>query len=262
MRQIIFSLLIAFAFAPLQAQACLEPEMPVGPIAHNETDDPGIIHTAFYDGATDRYAHAVLGDALEGGQLTVITGETETGCGITLTLDQAHVFEDLSPRLVDLTGDGQPEIITIRSHHHEGAQLAIYALVNGSLQLHTATPYIGRAYRWLAPIASADLDGDGHIELAYIDRPHLARTLRVWRYKDGTLTNIAESGGLTNHRIGEAFITGGLRDCGDGPELITADGFWTRIMATRLGANGRLESRSVGDYEGLESVNAALACQG
>jgi hypothetical protein len=44
-----------------------------------------------------------------------------------------------------------------------------------------STPWIGQRFRWLAPVAAADLDGDGAMELAYVDRPHLARTLRVWR---------------------------------------------------------------------------------
>jgi hypothetical protein len=77
---------------------------------------------------------------------------------------------------------------------------------------------IGQRNRWLAPIGAADLDGDGRVEIAYVDRPHLARTLRVWRSRPGgTLTEIATATGLTNHRIGEAFITGGIRDARRGP---------------------------------------------
>jgi hypothetical protein len=49
------------------------------------------------------------------------------------------------------------------------------------VRLLAATPHIGSANRWLAPIGAADLDGDGRVEIAYVDRPHLARTLRIWR---------------------------------------------------------------------------------
>ena len=41
------------------------------------------------------------------------------------------------------------------------------------------------AFTLLAPLGAADLDGDGKIELAYIDRPHLAKILRIWRFDDG-----------------------------------------------------------------------------
>jgi hypothetical protein len=41
--------------------------------------------------------------------------------------------------------------------------------------------------------------------------------------------------GLTNHRIGEAVISGGVRDCGQGPELILASKDWTRLMQVRGG---------------------------
>ena len=84
-----------------------------------------------------------------------------------------------------------------------GARLAIYG-VGGRI---TANDWIGRRIRWLAPIGAADFDGNGTIEIAYVDRPHLAKTLRVWRYRTGTLTQIATRPGVTNHRIGEVDIT-------------------------------------------------------
>ena len=44
----------------------------------------------------------------------------------------------------------------------QGARLAIY----DETGLVSATPYIGRSNRWLAPLGAGDLDGDGNIELA------------------------------------------------------------------------------------------------
>ncbi len=41
--------------------------------------------------------------------------------------------------------------------------------------------------------------------------------------------------GLTNHRIGEAFISGGLRDCGAGAELVLASADWSRVMLVQDG---------------------------
>ncbi|MDX8348297.1 VCBS repeat-containing protein [Cognatiyoonia sp. IB215446] len=224
------------------------------------------ILSAEYDGPTDRYAHGVLGDAIEWSQLR-ITSEGRVGLGglelpiprrvvREVTLGPDRVFEDIAPRLADIDGDGSPEVIVVEAQVDTGAQLAIYD-ETGKI---AATPHIGTRNRWLAPIGAADLDGDGFVEIAYIDRPHLAKTLRVWRYKDGDFTEIAAASGLSNHRIGEDFISGGVRDCGQGPEMITASANWTRIMATRL-ENGSLRAQDIGPFAGRDSFTQALACQ-
>ena len=215
---------------------------------------------ARYTDPTDRYAHGVLGDAIEyaGLEIELANGRTER-----FVLEQ-NVFEDLEPRLKDLNGDGHPEVITVEASPEEGARLSIWGLRNGQVQLLAATPYIGRPFRWLAPIGAADLDGDGAIEIAYIDRPHLAKTLRIWRYQEtgGTirLTQIASLDGLTNHRIGEDFITSGIRECGEEPELLMADGAWQRIVAISWSGSG-WDQKSLGPFTGPASMNRALACQ-
>ena len=222
---------------------------------------PGGTH-AWYEGPTTRYPHGVLGDTIEATRLHLHSGPGPAPCGDrTVTLPEELVFEDLAPRLADLDRDGAPEIIVVQSHQLHGAQLAIYrAAPDGTtLGLVAATPFIGQRNRWLAPVGAADLDGDGWVEIAYVDRPHLNRTLRVWRFSDDALTEIAALDGFSNHRIGEDFLTGGLRDCGDGPEIITADAAWTRVMATRLGDDS-LHSRPLAPFTAA-AIDAALACQ-
>ncbi|MBF9058239.1 VCBS repeat-containing protein [Rhodobacterales bacterium HKCCSP123] len=221
---------------------------------------------AWYEDPTTRYAHGVLGDAVEAGTLAVQTAPAPACRVARITLPPSEVFEDIAPRLADLDGDGRAEIIAVHSHRDRGARLAVYAVApdGSTLQLAAATPHIGRTNRWLAPLGAADLDGDGATEIAYIDRPHLARTLRVWRYLpagpgQGTLTEVAALEGLTNHRIGEAFISGGLRDCGSGPEIITADASWSRVMATRLGS-ATLTTRALGPWSPA-AVADVLACR-
>ncbi|QGY00303.1 VCBS repeat-containing protein [Roseovarius faecimaris] len=170
-----------------------------------------------------------------------------------------RVFEDIAPRLWDVTGDGLPEIVVVETDPPQGAQLSVYGLRQGRITKLAATPHIGRTNRWLAPIAAADLDGDGHIEIAYIDRPHLAKTLRIWRYRDGVLSEVASATGLTNHKIGWDFIAGGLRDCDGTPELITANANWSRIIATRFDGT-TTNSRQLSAYTGPDSLTAATAC--
>jgi len=222
---------------------------------------PQVISAEFGD-PTDRYNHAVLGPNAEWGTL-VIRLDTCPTCavlksqGVVVKLPENRVFEDLVPRLIDLDGDMAPEVVVIESDNDKGARLAIY----GSNGFITATPFIGTSFRWLAPIGAADLNGDGLTEIAYIDRPHLAKTLRVWQYNKGTLNEIAAMKGLTNHRIGEAFITSGIRDCGQGSELITADATWRNIIATRMRKDGSLTARPIGKFRGKASVDAAIACK-
>lgn len=210
-----------------------------------------LIVGAQFEAPTTRYPHGVLGDEVEYGQL-VLTFEDRSKR--VFTLPQDHVFEDVEPRLWDVTGDGTPEAVVIESDADKGAALVVYG-PKGKL---AETPHIGTRNRWLAPIAAADLDGDGHIEIAYIDRPHLAKTLRVWRFEDGALTQVAAVKGLTNHKIGWAFIAGGLRQC-DGPELVTADANWRRIIATRL-EGGELKHRDLDRYRGPDSLDRATVC--
>lgn len=216
---------------------------------------------AWYDGPTTRYPHGVLGDTIEATRLHAYSEAAVSPCGDhTLTLSDELVFEDIAPRLADVNGDGLPEIIVVQSHQRLGAQLAIYRVAEGEpgINLLATTPFIGRRNRWLAPIGAADLDGDGHVEIAYIDRPHLARTLRVWRFENDTLTEIAALEGLTNHRIGEDFITGGIRDCGSRPELITANADWSQVMATHL-TDGALTTQPLAPFS-PSAVREALAC--
>ncbi|AHD08799.1 FG-GAP repeat domain-containing protein [Phaeobacter gallaeciensis] len=220
-------------------------------------DAQPILTDAQFKGPVTHYPHGVLGDRIEYSAM-VLQDSRGRSHRIDLPVGGA-VFEDLAPRLWDVTGDGLPEAVVVESDPQAGAQLAIYGLRGGTLHKIAATPHIGTRFRWLAPVAAVDLDGDGHIEIAYIDRPHLAKTLRVWRYQNGALQEVAQQTGLTNHRIGEDFITSGLRDCGAGPELITVDADWTRIMATSL-VDGRLISRDIGAFSHRDQLATRLYC--
>lgn len=222
------------------------------------------VEEATYSEPTRRYPHGVLGDDLEWGALA-IRFRTGAGCprrrvGLAYRLPERSVFEDVAPRVVDLDGDGGAEVIVVESDQQKGARLAVWGVRDGTFARISATPFIGTRFRWLAPVGAADLDGDGLMEIAYVDRPHLARVLRVWRFDAGRLTEVAWAGGHSNHRIGERDIAGGIRDCGDGPEMITASADWAHVVATVL-KGGRLVSRPVRAHRGRESFDRALACR-
>lgn len=214
------------------------------------------IVSARYDGPTTRYPHGVLGDDIEYDTLAVRLSD---GREMSARWARDIVFEDLAPRVVDVDGDGAPEVVVVESHETQGARLAIWGLVDGALAAKAATPFIGTRFRWLAPVAVADLDGDGLVEFAYVDRPHLAKVLRVWRYDaSGTLSEVATLNGVTNHRIGWDYIAGGLRDCGQGPEMVLADAGWASIVAVTFDGSN-LNQRRLGDYS-AQTLDRALKC--
>ncbi len=122
-------------------------------------------------------------------------------------------------------------------------------------------PYIGRSNRWLAPLGATDLDGDGAIEVAYTDRPHLAKTLRIWRFEAGELTHVADLDGFTNPRIGERNIAGGIRTCDGKPEIIVASADWTEMWATTFD-NAKFDQRLLGRDTSRPAFAKAMACTG
>jgi hypothetical protein len=201
---------------------------------------------------TDRYDHAVLGDAMEWGGLDLTTA---SGQVLRVTLPESRVFEDVTTRLADLDGDGDREVVVVETDIARGAMLAVY---DASGRVAATAPF-GETHRWLAPAGIADLDGDGRIEIAYVDRPHLARELVVVRLEGAELIELARLAGLTNHRIGDRVIRGGVRDCGTGPDLRLAEPTWTRVMRVVF-QDGRLTAQPLGAIAGPKGLDAALAC--
>ncbi|SHI91280.1 hypothetical protein SAMN04488012_103295 [Palleronia salina] len=212
----------------------------------------GIAAARFTD-PTTRYDHAVLGDAVEYGALEM---RTETGRRITVTLPETRVFEDLAPRLVDLDGDGASEVLVIETDIARGARLSVY----GADGLIAANDFIGSRNRWLAPLGAADLDGDGQVEIAYIDRPHLAKTLVILRRAGDRLVEVARHAGLTNHRIGDDWISGGIARCEDGRMvMLLADADWRRARAVTWDS-ARFAIRDRGLIRGRDDLAPRRAC--
>jgi hypothetical protein len=207
--------------------------------------------TARYADPTLRYGHDVLGGLAPYGRLIV---EHHGGTAEAI-LPATLVFEDIAPRLWDVTGDGRAEIVVVESHVQKGARLAVWHLAADGLSRIAVTPFIGQRHRWLAPIAVADFNGDGQADLAYVDRPHLKRDLVFVERKDGALVEFARLPGFSNHRIGDRQMTGGLRDCGDGPQIVLPDADWARLTAvTPQGA------QNLGPF-GEAALEAALSCR-
>jgi len=159
----------------------------------------GRIAEAWLIAPTERYDHGVLGDAVEAGGLMV---RLKGGGERRLLLPENQVFEDLQPRLADLDGDGEEEILVVRSSLDAGAVLTVYGLVNDALTLIAEGPQTLPRHRWRNPGGAADYDGDGVVAVAYVETPHIGGILRILSLQDGKLVEEASWAGFSNHLIG------------------------------------------------------------
>lgn len=183
-----------------QKAAITQPRAKDGlPDGHIAKKAGGDITAAWYSDPTTRYRHGVIGDAVEAGQLNV---RTKTGKTFTLKLPKSEVFEDRTPRLADLDGDGRTEVITIRSSNRGGGSVTLYALRDGQLQEVGNTGFIGRANRWLNIAGIADYLGKGTLQVAYVETPHIGGTLRLYEFRNGKMRQVASDYGYSNHAIG------------------------------------------------------------
>jgi hypothetical protein len=154
---------------------------------------------AQYVSPTDKYTHGVLGDRIEAEGLVVVVD----GVFYELELDEDRVFEDIRPRLYDVTGDGELEFVTIRTNIETGAGIAIYKIINDRLVLYASVTEIGSFSRWLNIVVIDDLDNDGIVELVWVETPHIGGILKVAKIHFGLLRVLDEEEQYSNHGLGE-----------------------------------------------------------
>lgn len=164
----------------------------------------GDIRAAWYAAPTRRYRHGVLGDAIEAGALVAIDQSAKR---YHFELPETHVFEDITPRLFDLNGDGRNEVITIRSSLRKGAAVAIYGLRGDRLVELAATREIGRSNRWLNISGIARYFGNKLPIITWVETPHIGGVLHMAIFEDDRLIPYrAPQKGYSNHVIGSRAL--------------------------------------------------------
>ncbi len=175
-----------------------------GMLADGEiTTGSGRVRAAWLTGPTEIYGHGILGDRVEATGFRVVDRD---GKRYDLGLDQRSVFEDLRVRLVDLTGDGADEFVVIRSTLDGGAALAVYRLGETGIEPVAESLAIGQPNRWLNPAGAADFDGDGVVEIAHVETPHIGGVLRVYELGGEGLKLEHSAAGFSNHAIGSRVL--------------------------------------------------------
>lgn len=205
----------------------------------------GTIAEAYFVRPTSRYRHGVLGDSIEALGLRIKTRD-----GKTLERDAGDeaVFEDIAPRLVDVDGDGDEELIAVRSFGASGASAVVFAVREGDLVELAAAEPIGRSNRWLNPVGVADFDGDGRLEIAVVRTPHIGGILILYEIAGGELVEEHRSRGYSNHFIGSRDL--GLSAIAD------FDGDGTQDIAVPSADRGalRLVSFAGGSFSEIATI--------
>lgn len=215
---------------------------------------------AWYEGPTRRYGHGVLGDAVEAEILQVAFADRRI---LAHRLTPSHVFEDLEPRIVDADGDGDLEVLAIKTDLEAGAAVALYDADadDRTLREVAAGAPIGRRNRWLNPAAVADFDGDGAPEIAAVLTPHIGGILvhYAWDGESARLTEERRIDGYSTHAAGStALALAAAQDMdGDGrPELILPRQDRALVAVLGHGPDGFVERAVIAN--GGRAVSASI----
>jgi hypothetical protein len=161
------------------------------------------IRAAWFASPTERYGHGVLGDRIEAAALKV---ETQSGEILSHELAADSVFEDLTPRLADIDGDGRDEIIAVHSYEDGGAAIALFGIRDGQLIRLAESDPVGLSNRWLNPVGAGDFDGDGKSEIAVIQTPHIGGILILYRWQGERLAETSRRFGFSTHAMGSTVL--------------------------------------------------------
>lgn len=197
-----FSIIFCLFLFALTSNAIGKDRLPDGGTAEAKGNGPV---RAWYGKPTKRYDHGVLGDAIEAGSLVVVDS---AGRKFEVVLSKDFVFEDITPRIADLDGDGENEVITIRTKLNAGAAVAIYGLRDDRLVETASTTPIGSPHRWLSIAGIGNFLGRGRLEIAVVKTPHIGGLLEILDLQTNRLVSLyPPQAGYSTHFIGAGFVS-------------------------------------------------------
>ncbi len=193
---------------------------------------------AWLSSPTMRYPHGALGSTTHAGSVSI---ELRSGKTVVYDLPINRVFEDLTPRLIDLDQDGRDELVLIESDLLRGSTVVVLGLREGRLVELARGPYTGSTFRWLNIVGAADFDGDGKLDLAAVITPHIGGTLTLYHYRPPHLVAYASSMDVSNHLMGspEQQLAAIALEPKVRPTVIVPDMSLKALHALRWQANGQ-----------------------
>lgn len=199
---------------------------------------------AWYADPTRRYPHGALGDGIEAGMLVVAVDDAR----FHLVLPETQVFEDDTPRIVDLDANGTVEIITIRSEVEAGAAVAVYTLDQTGIVERAVTPPIGQRNRWLSIAAIEAFGPHTRPLIAVVRTPHIGGELEMLELLgDQLVSRYPRVGDVTSHILGDpqtSFAATGDMDGDGGVDLLLTDQSRRNLIALSF-ENGAVKRMGV-----------------
>ena len=185
---------------------------------------------AYLSHPTGRYAHGVIGDAIEAGGLTILSAAPPR----TVEFGEA-VAEERGVLLTDLGQNGSIEIVTVLAGARVGAWLAAFS-VDGRLVAEGEA--IGTGFRWRHLIGAGPLGPMGEELVAAVRTPHIGGTIE---YHDENLEVVARAPGYSSHgygvrSVGDAWIVN--VDGDERWEIVLPTQRRTRLEAVTLSPQG------------------------
>ena len=187
-------------------------------------------------GATDRYAHGILGDPFEASRVSFVSLDTQE---IVATTEFASdVFEGIAGFFADLDSDGAQEFVVTLSNGEVGAHLAV---IDDAGEIVAESESIGLGGRWRHQIAVAPFGPNGEIELVDVRTPHIGGTVEFFQMIDGALVETASLRGYSSHRIGSRNVDSAVAADVDGNgqvDLVVPTDSWDALGILQRSTDG------------------------
>ena len=210
-------------------------------------------------GASGRYAHGVLGDAIEATTINVIETRPAPRLARRIELPANVVVEGIAPMWVDLTGDGEREIVVTLSDAAEGARIVAF---DGRGRRVAEGPAVGSGFRWRHQIALAPFGPSGEIELVAVRTPHIGGVVEFYALTGRRLDILASLGDYSSHRIGSANLDTAVAadvDADGRFELLSPTVNFDALAVIAHRAGGARESRRFAAGAAITTNIAAVA---
>lgn len=198
----------------------------------------GRINRAWFADPVSRLGAGALGGS--GAATLALEDQAKTMHRLELGLDEA--FEDLLPRLADLDGDGEAEVLAVKSTALRGSVLIAVRLEPAGPRVIAQTEPSGVAQDWLNVVGVADFDGDKRLDLALVRAPDRGGQLEILNLSEGALRTRQRLRGFSNHRPGSTVVAMSAIADLDGdklPDIVLPDARRTALRVISL-AKGRV----------------------